>query len=81
MFSRSTFAGSGKYGGHLSEQNLSSWEHLRLSISSILNMNMFGITLSGVPVCGELGDATDELCSRWYQLAAFYPFMHNKNSK
>lgn len=54
---------------------------MKLSISAILNMNMFGINLTGAPVCGEIGDTTDDLCSRWYQLAAFYPFMHNHNSE
>ena len=40
---------------------------------------MFGVPLVGADVCGFLGDTTDDLCSRWYQVAVAYPFMRNHN--
>ncbi len=45
----------------------------------MLRMNMFGVAYSGAYVCGYMMNATDELCARWTQLAAFYPYFHNHN--
>ena len=43
---------------------------------------LIGLGLSGMPFCGAdvggfHGNTTGELLVRWYQLAAFYPFLRN----
>ena len=81
ILSRSTTLGSGKYAFHWLGDNHSQEEDIKNSISGIFNFNIFGIPFTGDDICGFLFNANKELCLRWYNLGAFYPFMRNHNKK
>ncbi|XP_054162207.1 lysosomal alpha-glucosidase-like [Oppia nitens] len=86
IISRSTSPGMGQYAGHWNGDVYTTYDEMAWTIPSIMNMNMFGIPLVGADICGFTGSASNnsfyqEMCARWIQLGAFYPFARNHNEK
>uniref|UniRef100_S4RJX0 Uncharacterized protein n=1 Tax=Petromyzon marinus TaxID=7757 RepID=S4RJX0_PETMA len=81
VVTRSTFPGSGQWSGHWLGDNSARWDNLDKSIIGMMEFSLFGITYTGADICGFFGDSNYDLCARWMQLGAFYPYSRNHNGK
>lgn len=77
VIGRSTFPGAGQWAGHWGGDNYATWDSMASSIPHALTFSLFGMPMFGVDTCGFSGDTTWELCGRWMQLSAFFPFYRN----
>ncbi|CAF3890842.1 unnamed protein product, partial [Rotaria sordida] len=78
---RSTFVGSGQWGGHWLGDNNATWHEMKRSIIGMIEFNWFGIPFNGADICGYFNTPTEEMCIRWMQVGAFYPFSRNHNNR
>ena len=72
--SRSNFLGTGRWVSHWLGDNWSDFYNMKTSIVGVLQYNHWGIPFVGPDICGHQRDAEAQLCQRWQQLGAFYPF-------
>jgi alpha-glucosidase len=50
------------------------WGNMYFGISQALAFGIAGIPYFGVETCGFNGNTDMELCTRWMQLSAWFPF-------
>ncbi|GAB4857922.1 hypothetical protein Ancab_015827 [Ancistrocladus abbreviatus] len=74
VLTRAGFIGSQRYAATWTGDNLSTWEHLHMSISMALQLTLSGQPLSGPDIGGFGGDATPKLFARWMGIGAMFPF-------
>lgn len=77
VLTRSFFIGSQRYGAMWTGDNTAEWGHLRYSIPMLLSVGLGGITHCGADIGGFFKNPDKELITRWYQAAAYQPFMRS----
>ncbi|HET9648386.1 MAG TPA: TIM-barrel domain-containing protein [Microlunatus sp.] len=74
VFSRDMYAGSQRYAALWSGDNVSSWDHLKLTLPLNMNVGLSGVPHVGNDIGGFAQDTTPELFARWIESGSFAPF-------
>ncbi|KAL8498688.1 hypothetical protein ACS0TY_021866 [Phlomoides rotata] len=74
VLTRAGFVGSQRYAATWTGDNLSTWEHLHMSISMMVQLGLSGQPLSGPDIGGFAGNATPKLFGRWMGVGSMFPF-------
>ncbi len=77
ILTRSASAGIQKYSAVWTGDNVSNWDHLRMSIPETLNLSLSGVSFNGPDVGGFVGNTNPKLITRWHQAGFLFPFMRN----
>lgn len=74
IVTRSGWAGIQRYAWSWTGDIESSWQALRQTIPTILNLGLSGMPYTGPDIGGFQGNPSAELYIRWFQMATFLPF-------
>ena len=80
LLTRACFSGSQRYAAAWTGDNVSTWEHLVLSLQICQSLSASGLAYCGPDIGGFAGKATPELFARWMQAGVLYPFMRTHYS-
>jgi alpha-glucosidase len=75
LLTRASYAGGHRTSAAWTGDNVSSWEHLRMSVAMCLNLSVSGQPFVGADIGGFIGYPGGELFARWLQLGVFTPLM------
>ena len=81
VLTRATYAGGQRYAASWTGDNSSTWNHMRMTLPTLLNLGISGFGLVGVDIGGFNGSPTPELLTRWMGLGAFNPVYRNHGNK
>ena len=82
VLTRASYAGGQRYAATWTGDNSSSWAHLRLSVSQLVNLGLSGFAYAGDDIGGFAGDApSPELLTRWIEIGAFNPIFRDHYQK
>ena len=81
VLTRASYAGGQRYAATWTGDNLSTWNHLRMTTPQLLNLGLSGFSMAGADVGGYGGSPSPDLLTKWLMLAAFQPIDRDHSSK
>lgn len=81
ILSRSNFLGGQRYAATWTGDNLSSADHMQLSVPMSLTLGLSGQPFNGPDIGGFCENSNGELVAQWTALGVFFPFVRNHNTK
>ena len=81
VLTRASYAGGQRYGATWTGDNSSTWNHLRLTTPTLLNLGLSGFGMSGADVGGFAGTPPADLLTKWIELGTFQPTDRNHTEK
>ncbi|MGA2916787.1 MAG: TIM-barrel domain-containing protein [Sedimentisphaerales bacterium] len=81
VLTRANFIGGHRYAATWTGDNTSDWNHLKDSVSMILNLGLSGQPFCGPDIGGFAGNSTPELFARWMGVGALLPFARGHTEK
>ncbi|MFP4469320.1 MAG: TIM-barrel domain-containing protein [Bacteroidales bacterium] len=80
VLTRANYLGGHRFAATWTGDNVSSTEHMKLSVPMALTLGLSGQPFSGPDIGGFVGSPSPELMGQWMALGAFYPFSRNHTS-
>jgi alpha-glucosidase len=81
VMTRASYSGGQRYSVTWTGDNSSTWNHLRMSSTMLLNLGLSGYAFAGADVGGFAGSPQPDLLTRWLEVAAFQPIDRDHTSK
>ncbi len=81
VLTRAAYAGAQRYAASWTGDNTSSWNHLRLTVPTLLSLGISGYPFVGVDVGGFAGSPPPDLLTRWIELGPFIPMFRDHTNK
>ncbi len=81
VLTRANFTGGHRYAATWTGDNRATWEHLKDSVSMILNLGLSGQPFCGPDIGGFVDKGNKKLFARWLGVGAFFPFCRGHTLK
>ena len=81
VLTRAAYPGAQRYAATWTGDNISTWNHIRISTPIMLNMGLSGYPLVGSDIGGFAGSPPADLLTRWLELGVFNPIYRDHTGK
>ncbi|MFZ0635137.1 MAG: TIM-barrel domain-containing protein [Candidatus Acidiferrales bacterium] len=81
VLTRAAYAGAERYAASWTGDNSSTWNHLGMSVPTLLSLGISGYPLVGDDIGGYAGSPPADLLTRWFEVGAFNPIYRDHTAK